>query len=302
MSLIAATEDRFSFPAPEPGDRGQRLAVSYSGSIAINALFLALMMAGIEIYAKPLDLIEMPIEVTIEAPPVQQARPLPLFMPPPAAAFNAQSKYAFDMRKIADEERQRKDSPDGTSVDGDGTAKSWTASPNTRSEKRDSEELKNDPDKEAYRLVPPPDSQSRQKTKIAPPGEDSKAWATDEPKAEAADETTAKREEITCGANEKRLQGPIPPPPWRGEVLYQLTKDQAERVRQASQVRRDRFASPEYLDNIRVQVRVDGWISWTVLVPYGLTVRVGDRVEFTPGHVDPSRPCHYIPNLLSRVL
>jgi len=265
-----------------------------------------MMMVGVAIHADPLRLIEMPIEVTIEAPPkadppaVQKVRPLPLFLPPPAAAFNAQSNYAFDMRQIADEERQRKAAPDGTSVDGDGTAKSWTASPSARSEKRDREEPKNDPDKEAYLLLPPPDSQSRQKAKIVPPGEDSKAWAPDEQK-ETADETTAKREEIKCGANAKR---PLRPrgQTLRGQVLRQMTKDQVDRLFQRMQALRDLLVSPDYLDNVGVVFRDEQGVSWSVLVPHGLTVSVGDRIEVAAARLDPSRTCHYIPGLVSRVL
>jgi hypothetical protein len=39
-----------------------------------------------------------------------------------------------------------------------------------------------------------------------------------------------------------------------------------------------------------------------VLLPHGQTVRNGERIEFTVVHLDPSRPCHYIPPVVSRVL
>jgi hypothetical protein len=34
-----------------------------------------------------------------------------------------------------------------------------------------------------------------------------------------------------------------------------------------------------------------------VVLPAGLTVNAGDVIEFDQGHVDPSNPCQYIPNL-----
>jgi len=43
---------------------------------------------------------------------------------------------------------------------------------------------------------------------------------------------------------------------------------------------------------------IDTWEGKTaVVLPAGLTVNVGDVIEFDQGHVDPSNPCQYIPNL-----
>jgi hypothetical protein len=42
----------------------------------------------------------------------------------------------------------------------------------------------------------------------------------------------------------------------------------------------------------------DTWEGKTaVVLPAGLTVNVGDVIEFDQGRVDPSDPCQYIPNL-----
>jgi hypothetical protein len=65
------------------------------------------------------------------------------------------------------------------------------------------------------------------------------------------------------------------------------------------------YINPDYVDNIRVFVHVDGTRdgAWTVvLLPHGLAVQTGDRVEFTVVYSDPSRPCHYVPPLASSVL
>jgi hypothetical protein len=309
MSTVARAKNRSSSHAHEPGDGGKRLVMSCVGSIAFHVLLLALMIMGVDIYAGPIKVTETPFEVIFEAkadsPAAQSVEHLPVSQQSPAASLNAQPQHAFDPREIADEEHQQKAWPDGTMINGDGTDKSRTASLSDSGKRRDSEELKNDPDKEVFRLVPPrpKDPESPQGTKIAPPGQGSKPTAKEEPKEEA-DASTAKRQQITCGANAKALARSSQVQR-RGQVLGQLTKDQANRMIQITQANRDMYISPEYVDNIRVFVHVertrDG--AWTVaLLPHGLAAQSGDRVEFTLTHLDPFRPCHYIPNLVSSVL
>ncbi len=63
--------------------------------------------------------------------------------------------------------------------------------------------------------------------------------------------------------------------------------------------------SGRYVANARVFLHIDGTpdgASRAALLPAGLSAQTGDRVEFTPHHLDPASPCHYIPNLISRVL
>jgi hypothetical protein len=282
--------------------------MSYVGSIAFHVLLLALMIVGVDIYAEPIKVTETPIEVIFEAkadPPAQSAEHLPVSKQSPAASSNAQPRYAVDPREIADEEHQQKAWPDGTVINGNGTDKSRTASLSDSGKRPDSEELKNDPDKEVLRIVPPrpKDPESPQRTNIAPPGQGSKPWAKEEPKEEA-DASTAKRQKITCGANAKTVVRSSQVQR-RGRVLGQLTKEQANRLLQINQANLDMYINPDYVDNIRVFVHVDGTRdgAWTVvLLPHGLAVQTGDRVEFTVVYSDPSRPCHYVPPLASSVL
>jgi hypothetical protein len=308
MSTVARAKNGSSSHAPELGDAGKRLVMSYVGSIAFHVLLLALMIVGVDIYAEPIKVAETSIEVIFEAkadsPAAQSVEHLPVSQQSRVASLNGQPQYGFDPREIADEEHQQKAWPDGTMINGNGTDNSWTASLSDSGKRPDSEELKNDPDKEAFRLVPPrpKDPESPQRTNIAPPGQGSKAWAKEELKEEA-DASTAKRQQITCGANAKKRVN-ISGVQIRGRVLGQLTKDQADRVILITQARNDMHMNPDYVDNIRVFVHVDGtrdgaWM--IVLLPRGLAVQSGDRVEFTRGHLDPSWSCHYIPNLVSSV-
>jgi hypothetical protein len=264
---------------------------------------------GVDIYAEPMKVTETSIEVIFEtkadSPAAQSVEHLPVSQQSPAASLNAQPRYAFDFRDIADEEHQQKAWPDGTMINGDGTDKSLTASLSHGGKERDSEELKDDPDKEAFRLVPPPpkDPDSPQRTNIAPRGKGSKPKAKEEPKEEA-DASTAKRQEITCGANGKTVTRSSQVQR-RGQVVGQLTKDQANRLMQINQANLDMYISPDYVDNIRVFVHIDRTRdgAWTVvLLPHGLAVQTGDRVEFTVVHLDPFRPCHYIPPRVQRLM
>jgi hypothetical protein len=147
------------------------------------------------------------------------------------------------------------------------------------------------------------DAEELDRTMIAPPGQGSKPIAKEEATQEDS-ETTAKRRPIQCGADAK-VATASSKMPRQGHVLGQLTRDEANRVIQITQANRDMHISPDYVDNVRVFVHIDGTRegAWSVvLLPRGLTVQNGSRVEFAPGHLDPSRPCHYIPNLISRVL
>ena len=113
-------------------------------------------------------------------------------------------------------------------------------------------------------------------------------------------------QQIQCGANAKITTGSSQPPRReRGWVLRQLTKGEASRAIRTTQTNLGMDISPDYLDNIRVSVHVEGTqkgASSVVLLPRGLTVRSGSRIEFVPSHLDLSRPCHYVPNLVSGLL
>jgi hypothetical protein len=305
--MVSYKRDRFS-PQVAALD-AKRFAVSYGGSIAIHAFFLALMFVGFEIYPTLSNPREIAIEVTIEtltkaaSQAINEDAAKRLLRS--GANASAGPNQSFDPRDIADEERQQKAARDSMTIDGNGTENSRSAEQNNTGENRDNEEPKNDPNKEAFRLVRPlpKSSRSQQKERIAPPGQDAKATVKEEPQKEDK-ETTAKRKPIQCGANAK-IAFPNSSSLKRGQVLGQLTKDQADRLIQINQANTDTFLSPGYADNVRVFVHVDGTPEgkWgVVLLPEGLSARTGDRVEFVGVHQDPSRPCHYIPPLVLRLL
>ena len=107
--------------------------------------------------------------------------------------------------------------------------------------------------------------------------------------------TAIKEPELKCGAKAKW-------PPRRAGIREQAavtgiaTPAQALALVRSTQVMMDRHINPNYVANM--EVFTDTWEGRTVVVlPAGVTVNVGDMIEFDLGHVDPSNPCQYIPNL-----
>jgi hypothetical protein len=87
-----------------------------------------------------------------------------------------------------------------------------------------------------------------------------------------------------------------------GQVVGFLSTDQAARLMQETQ-RNSRLAiNPDYIANTRALVHIDQSLEgsrYVYLVPKDMNVRIGDRVDVVGGHLDPSLPCHYIPNLIA---
>jgi hypothetical protein len=116
-------------------------------------------------------------------------------------------------------------------------------------------------------------------------------------------ETSADRAQtdvIACQAK------PFPPhAAQQGHVVGFLTPEQAGNLLQRTQTELGMPINPDYLPNVRSLVHLDGSAEGSrsvYLVPQGMNVRIGDRVEVIAFRTDPSLPCHYIPNLITRDL
>ena len=110
------------------------------------------------------------------------------------------------------------------------------------------------------------------------------------------DELTAIKEpKLECGAKARgpSLRAGIHQ---QAVVIGIATAAQALAMTRSTQVMIDRRINPNYATN--TEVFADTWEGKTaVVLPAGRTVNVGDVIEFDQGHVDPSNPCQYIPNL-----
>ena len=112
------------------------------------------------------------------------------------------------------------------------------------------------------------------------------------------DELTAIQEEkVECGLKAKR-QSPTQAIRSQGRVLGFATEAQGLALIRSSQVALDRHIDPRYLGHQQIYAEtLDGAKKGNVVLPAGFTVNEGDVIEIDLGHVDPSDPCHYIPNV-----
>ena len=112
------------------------------------------------------------------------------------------------------------------------------------------------------------------------------------------------RDQQVCNANANPAAlGPfLNQPSVRGQIVGFLTPDQTMHLLESTQRSAGMTINPNYVANVRALVKVDGGPDRVVaLVPNGLIVHPGNRVEFAGGHVDPTLPCHYLPNLITKI-
>ena len=306
MSFTIDASDHLSLKPREPvRTRLANLTVAYAASLAINAALLLLMLVEINVWVEIPVVEETPIDIVVE-PPAPDIAPE---NPPPPAAEQPPGAPA-SMPIVADEERQLKAPPAQETIAGDGTGDNPSGSTPRREAARDreSEEIDPDPRKEISRLIAPaaPKPVPREQPRTAPPRPSQKPVAKEKPRVATTEtEPTVKKKEIHCGANATRPIPALPPPARRATVLGHATAAQAAQMIQITQALMDMPISGRYVANARVFLHIDGTpdgASRAALLPAGLSARTGDRVEFTPHHLDPASPCHYIPNLISRVL
>lgn len=112
------------------------------------------------------------------------------------------------------------------------------------------------------------------------------------------DELTARKEpKFECGAKAKRPSRAVATRA-QARVRGFATEAQALAMMRSTQAQEDRQINPNYTRNQRVFVEsLDGARKFAVLLPAGLTVSVGDVIEYEMNHIDPSDFCQYIPNL-----
>jgi hypothetical protein len=130
---------------------------------------------------------------------------------------------------------------------------------------------------------------------VAPAGSAQPQATAQEP---GEDELTAiKEEKLECGLKAKRAS-PTAGIRNQARVIGFVTQAQTLAMIRSSQILADRHINPHYLGVQHVFAEtLDGVNKFTVALPSGLTVNVGDVVEVDQGHIDPHDPCQYVPNL-----
>jgi hypothetical protein len=130
---------------------------------------------------------------------------------------------------------------------------------------------------------------------VAPIGPAPPQTAASEP---GEDEFTAlKEEKLECGRKAK-LQSPTEAIRYQARVIAFVTAAQGLALTRWSQVVMDRHVNPHYLGSQQVFAEtLHGAHKIAVVLPAGFAVNAGDVIEFDLGYIDPSDPCHYIPNV-----
>ncbi len=309
MNFIAKTEDHLIGPqggAPRGGRKD--FFVAFAASLVVNAAVLSLMIWESARDKTP-NMQETAVEVIVEAPPPEVAKPdvepESTEASPPRANANAHLRNG-GLPEIADEDREQKAPKGEETIYGAGVDKIVRSAPQAAQDRREGEEADPDPNKEISRIIPPaaPMPVPTPKPIIAPPGTSKqRAAQRKSDKVATHDEAAMKDKKIECSG-----RGYIGRPThqvMQALVLGQLTKEQAARVIKKTQISKDLFINQNYVNNVRIFVHSDGspdGDSKIVLLPQGLSVRAGDRIEYITGYPDPATPCHYIPNVVSRVL
>lgn len=104
---------------------------------------------------------------------------------------------------------------------------------------------------------------------------------------------------LSTGAPRKcpiRMAGK-PMPAGKGVVTKLLTQAEAMALLSSTEAKVGAPIDGAYINNVRAIVRGDDGRVKTVLVPYGMTVDVGDRISFQSSYVSSPQVCSYVPTL-----
>jgi hypothetical protein len=251
--------------------------IAYGLAIAGHLIIALILLLGLFERTEPAPVAAMPVEIVMEEPAAAS--------PPPVSMPNEQSSLS-SVPTVADADKHAKTQLATVDVNGVNRPKQPG---------RDG----GDPSSGA-KQVPMPRAAGDLASGVSLP-----SWAV-EPiglaqrqattRESGEDELTAIKEpKLKCGA---KARGPLPRAGIREQAAVTgiATPAQALALVRSTQVVMDRHINPNYVANM--EVFTDTWEGRTVVVlPAGVTVNVGDMIEFDLGHVDPSNPCQYIPNL-----
>jgi hypothetical protein len=262
--------------------RGIGIGFSIAGHIIIALLLLLEIFARIE----PLPATETPVEIVIEKPPQTGSQ---------KEASSEQKSPADGLPTIADDDKRARAPLAALNVNGVDRPKLPGQDGS-------------DPSVNAVGLpMPTGDSgpaagsaPTRSRVVIAAPIGPALPQMT--ARVPGEDEYNAlKEQKVMCGIM-ARIPMRAAPVRVHARVTALLTEAQSIAGTRSTQASRDRRTNPKYLRNRFVSVETVEGDKRGVALPPGLTVNVGDAIEFDRGYIDPSDSCQFIPNLAVRKL
>jgi hypothetical protein len=283
-------------------------AMGYGLSLAGHVIVLLLLLLRVfeQIQLIPVD--ATPVEIVMEKPAEPARRDAPA-LPPPVSAPSEQNQ-----QNQKQQNQHQQDQPDGQNrrfgipdvADVEKRAKAPVAALNLNGVDQPKQPGHDGADRSGVPVPPAPDADSglafgsasnpARTVVIGPVGPALPQTTAREP---GEDELTAvKEQKVECGLMAKQ---PMPAMTTRARARVRgfATRAQALAMMRANQALLDRHVNPDYIANQRVFVEsLDGARKFIVLLPSGLTVNVGDVIEFDRGYIDPSDSCRFIPNLV----
>lgn len=267
--------------------RRESSAVRVGYGLAITGhviITLLLIFGAFERIVPASAVVEVPVGIVMEKPDAQAP-------PPPDSAPNEQNTPPPSIPPVADADKRAKAPLAKQNVNG---------ADQPKQPGQDGGDPHSDP---AGIPQPPADgeaasgaaSAASQAMNFAPVGPAPPQTTASDP---GEDELTAiKEEKLECGLKAKLLS-PTETSRYQAKVVGFATEAQGLALIRTSQVVLDRHINPHYLRDQQIIVEtLLGAHKLAVVLPAGFTVSQGDVIEFDLGYINPSDPCHYIPNI-----
>jgi hypothetical protein len=285
IDTVAVVDQLQQFFLQESNDSG----MAYGLSIAGHTIIALLLMFGVFERIGLIPVAAIPVEIVMERPAAVARQDAPA-SPPAAFALNEQN-HPSGIPAVADVGKRANaplaalnvngiDRPKQPGRDGRDPSSDLAGIPLPPADTGLASGSISTPSREA--VIRPIGPAPPQKTALEP-GED--------------ELTALKEQKVECGIKAKR---PSPAATARRQARVRgfVTEAQMLAVLRLSQAAADRHINPNFIRYHRVFVEtLDGARKFVVLLPSGLTVNVGDVIEYDRGYIDPSDSCQYIPNL-----
>jgi hypothetical protein len=282
-------------------------SIRVAGGLAIagHVIIVMFLLLGASQPVEPVSAIAIPVEIAMEKPEPPPPPPSP---PAPSPAKPSPEKSSSSKPPPSNPPANNQSDPSGVPAvaDVEKHAKAPRGAKDVNSTNLPKQAGHDGADRSAHPLEAPqpaadaessPDAASAASDAmhVAPVGSAQPEAMAQEP---GEDELTAiKEEKLECGLKAKRAS-PAAGIRNQARVIGFVTQTQTLAMIRSSQILADRHINPHYLGVQHVFAEtLDGVNKFTVALPSGLSVNVGDVVEVDQGHIDPHDPCQYVPNL-----